>query len=58
MSAIKPIVLLPRALTARGADIARQFVDSLTLGSGQCCTNPGLLIGIDWPALRRVEAAA
>ncbi|MFL9910065.1 aldehyde dehydrogenase (NADP(+)) [Paraburkholderia sp. RL17-337-BIB-A] len=52
MSSINPVFLLPGALAARGDGIARGFVDSLVLGGGQFCTNPGLGIGIDGEALK------
>ncbi|GAB3615643.1 aldehyde dehydrogenase (NADP(+)) [Okibacterium endophyticum] len=41
MSSINPVVLFPSALTEK---TAHDYVDSLTLGSGQLCTNPGLLL--------------
>lgn len=43
MSSINPVFLLPGALAADAKGIATQFVGSLTMGSGQFCTNPGLL---------------
>lgn len=46
MSSINPVVLLPGALSRRGADIATGFAASLTLGVGQFCTNPGLVLGL------------
>lgn len=58
MSSINPVLLLAQALAERGADIARAFVGSLTLGAGQFCTNPGLILAVDSPALRAFEAAA
>ncbi|MFC6338028.1 aldehyde dehydrogenase family protein [Pseudomonas sp. CCM 7891] len=58
MSAINPVVLLPQALTERGTDIARDFIGSLTLSAGQFCTNPGLVLAIDSPALAAFERAA
>ncbi len=59
MSSINPVVLFPEALAARGAEIGRAFVASLTLGSGQFCTNPGLVLAVDGPGLDAfVEAAA
>ncbi len=58
MSSINPVLLLPDALAARHDTIAQQFVASLTLGAGQFCTNPGLVLGIDGPALRAFEQAA
>lgn len=51
MSAINPVLLLPNALKARGEAIGRAFAASVTLGAGQFCTNPGLLLAIDHPAL-------
>jgi 2,5-dioxopentanoate dehydrogenase len=47
MSSINPVIVLPEALKARGAAIANEFVGSLTLGSGQFCTNPGLVLILD-----------
>jgi NADP-dependent aldehyde dehydrogenase len=58
LSAVNPVFLLPHALRARGATLGQPFVASLTLGAGQFCTNPGLLLAIDGPELDTfVEAA-
>jgi alpha-ketoglutaric semialdehyde dehydrogenase len=51
MSSINPVILFPAALAARYAAIAKGFVGSLTMGAGQFCTNPGLLIAVDSPHL-------
>lgn len=58
MSAINPVFLLPHALAARGDALARDFVASLTMGVGQFCTNPGLLLGLRGDAFARFGAAA
>jgi NADP-dependent aldehyde dehydrogenase len=59
MSSINPVFLLPDALKQIGESLGRAYVDSLTLGAGQFCTNPGLLIAVDGPDLDRfVESAA
>nr|WP_296776412.1 aldehyde dehydrogenase (NADP(+)) [Rhodococcus sp. (in: high G+C Gram-positive bacteria)] len=59
MSSINPVFVLDNALETRGADLGRAFVASLTLGSGQFCTNPGLVIAVDGPGLTAfVDAAA
>jgi len=58
MSSINPVCLLPEALAARGKAIARELVDSLVLGVGQFCTNPGLLLAVEGPALDAFRAAA
>jgi 2,5-dioxopentanoate dehydrogenase len=49
MSSINPVFMLPGVLAANGTKLAQAFVDSLTMGAGQFCTNPGLVIGIDSP---------
>ena len=46
MSSINPVYLLPAALAVRGEAIAKGFADSVTLGAGQFCTNPGLVLGL------------
>ncbi len=51
MSSINPLFLLPHALTQRGDALAAGLVSSLTLRAGQLCTNPGLWLAIDGPAL-------
>lgn len=47
MSSINPVLLLPSRLSAGAEEIAEGFVASLTLGSGQFCTNPGLVLVIN-----------
>jgi alpha-ketoglutaric semialdehyde dehydrogenase len=51
MSSINPVYLLPEALKNRSEAIATGFVNSLLMGSGQFCTNPGLLIIKESPEL-------
>ncbi|TCG10188.1 aldehyde dehydrogenase (NADP(+)) [Paraburkholderia steynii] len=59
MSSINPVFLFPSALENRAEAISAAFVDSLTMGAGQFCTNPGLVLAIDGPGLERfVKAAA
>ena len=47
MSSINPVLLLPGALTNRRLEIARNFAAALTLGAGQFCTNPGLVLALE-----------
>ena len=47
MSSINPVLLLPAALEARAAALGAAYVGSLTLGAGQFCTNPGLVLAIE-----------
>jgi NADP-dependent aldehyde dehydrogenase len=46
MSSVNPVLVFPGALAKRGAEIAKGFVASLTLGAGQFCTNPGIVLGV------------
>ena len=52
MGSVNPVVLLPEALEKGGASWAKNYAGSITLGSGQFCTNPGLLLGIEGKALQ------
>ncbi len=58
MSSINPVILMPAALEARGAEIGKAFVGALTLGSGQFCTNPGLVLAVEGPGLDAFLAGA
>ncbi len=46
MGSVNPVVLLPKSLKNRAENIAKTYAGSITLGAGQFCTNPGLIIGI------------
>jgi NADP-dependent aldehyde dehydrogenase len=46
MGSVNPFFVLPGALRERGEAIAKGYADSLTLGVGQFCTNPGVLVGV------------
>jgi NADP-dependent aldehyde dehydrogenase len=58
MSSINPVFLMPGALAANPEGLAKGFVDSLTVGVGQLCTNPGLVFAVDGPDLDRFVAAS
>lgn len=58
MSSVNPVLLFPAALAARGPAIARDFVGALTLGAGQFCTNPGLILALEGPELNSFLAVA
>ena len=58
MSSINPVFLLPGALAKRPEALALGFVDSLTLGVGQFCTNPGLVIATEGDDLERFRRLA
>lgn len=44
MSSINPVVILPERMSRETDSLAAGFVGSLTLGVGQFCTNPGLVL--------------
>ena len=46
MSSINPVILLPGALEEHGDGIAAGLAGSVTIGGGQFCTKPGLVIGL------------
>ncbi len=52
MGSINPVFLLPEKLKNAAAEIAQLYAGSITLGVGQFCTNPGLIIGIESEALQ------
>ena len=58
MSSINPFFLFPHALASRGDAIATAFAGSMTMGAGQFCTNPGLVLGVAGPDFDRFAATA
>ena len=46
MGSINPVVLLPNAANKKGSHWAKMYANSITLGAGQFCTNPGLILGV------------
>ena len=44
LSSVNPVVILPGALAERGTEIADEFTGSCLMGTGQFCTNPGLVL--------------
>lgn len=44
LSSVNPVVILPEALKERGSAIADEFLTSVLMGTGQFCTNPGLVL--------------
>lgn len=57
MGSINPVFLLPEKLQHSAADIAKMYAGSITLGVGQFCTNPGLIIGIESAPLQEFITA-
>lgn len=50
LGSINPLVALPSALTDRGEELAQILAGSITLGCGQFCTSPGVIVLLDHPA--------
>ncbi len=44
LSSVNPVFMLPGALAERGAKLAEEFFGSCIMGSGQFCTNPGIVV--------------
>lgn len=47
MGSVNPVFLLPGKMKDEYAAMATSYAGSITLGAGQFCTNPGLIIGIE-----------
>ena len=58
LGSVNPMFLLPSALARRGAEIAKGWAASLTMGAGQFCTNPGIAVVIDGPEADTFASAA
>ncbi len=44
LGSINPIVALPSALSAKSAELASGLAGSITMGCGQFCTSPGVIV--------------
>lgn len=44
LSSVNPVVVMDDALAERGDDLVAEFTQSCLMGTGQFCTNPGLVI--------------
>ena len=46
LGSINPVFILPGAIAARRQEIAKGWAESLVMGAGQFCTNPGIAVTI------------
>ncbi|MCH5375923.1 MAG: aldehyde dehydrogenase (NADP(+)), partial [Planctomycetes bacterium] len=53
LSSVNPVVILPGAIEERGDAIAGEFTTSCLMGTGQFCTNPGLVVMLAGDATER-----
>ena len=56
MGSVNPVFLLPEKLSADAIEMAKMFAGSITLGVGQFCTNPGIIIAIASESLNEFMA--
>lgn len=57
MSSINPVVLMPARMAEAATELAAAYVGSLSLGAGQFCTNPGIVLAVAGEATTRFIAA-
>src|SRR5436189_366219 len=57
MSSINSVFLLPERINKTATDVAKLYASSITLGVGQFCTNPGLIIGMESDELQTFISA-
>lgn len=57
MGSINPVILLPEMVNQQPDELAAKYAASITLGAGQFCTNPGLMLAIQSAGLERFVAA-
>lgn len=53
MGSVNPVFLLPEKMEEAAEEIAGMYAGSITLGVGQFCTKPGLIFGVEGPAMNR-----
>ncbi|MDR6711471.1 NADP-dependent aldehyde dehydrogenase [Pseudomonas hunanensis] len=56
LGSINPLVALPRALEKDSENLAKSLAVSITLGCGQFCTSPGVIVLLDSPHSHRFVA--
>ncbi|WP_421940167.1 aldehyde dehydrogenase (NADP(+)) [Pedobacter sp.] len=55
MGSINPVIFLPAAVEKQAEELAKKYAASITLGAGQFCTNPGLMLAIASPELEKFK---
>lgn len=58
LGSVNPMFLLPEAVKARAESLGQGWAESLTMGAGQFCTNPGIAVMADGPDADRFTSAA
>lgn len=57
LGSVNPVFIMPNALARRGAELGAAWAGSLTMGLGQFCTNPGIVVAPEGVALDAFTAA-
>jgi NADP-dependent aldehyde dehydrogenase len=57
MSSVNPVILMPHRLAEATDALAAAYAGSLSLGAGQFCTNPGIVLAIEGETTTRFIAA-
>lgn len=55
MGSINPVIILPDTMQKNAAAVASSYAASISLGVGQFCTNPGLLLCVEGEGLDTFE---
>ena len=58
LGSVNPMFMLPAALANRGAELGAGWAGSLTMGAGQFCTNPGIVVVTEGPEADAFVTAA
>ncbi|MEZ5385968.1 MAG: aldehyde dehydrogenase (NADP(+)) [Prosthecobacter sp.] len=58
MGSVNPVFVLPGALKERASKVAEAYIGSVTMGVGQFCTNPAVVLGIKGEDLEQFTSNA
>lgn len=58
MGSVNPVFVLPGALEERASKVAEAYIGSVTMGVGQFCTNPAVVLGIRGEDLKQFTSNA
>lgn len=50
LGSVNPVVVLPQALGSRSEELAQSLAGSMTAGTGQFCTSPGVIVLLGHPS--------
>lgn len=53
LSSVNPVVFLPGAIAEKGEALAAEFTGSCLMGTGQFCTNPGMVVLLEGESTER-----